>query len=139
MASPQKQKAKKNEAAIVHHQEQVVHYQGPVPPPAIMEKLEGILPGAADRIFSMAEAEQKAAHEHQRNQDAGTIHIIQNEHRQNILALVCAFIVCIVFAVCGTILVLNGFVKTGGGLLGLTMLGVTGSFLARWKHRPLTK
>ncbi len=133
MGKLQKQ-AKKGEATIVH-QEQVVRYQGPVPPPAIMEQLESIMPGAADRIFTMAEKEQAAAHEHQRSYDANAGALIQTEHRQNTLALIFAFVLCLTFSVCGTLLIINGHEVAGGSLIGTTLLGVTSSFLARWKAR----
>ena len=139
MGKVQKQGQKATPAAIVHHQEQVVTYQGPVPPPAIMEKLEAILPGAADRIFTMAEKEQDAAHEHQRHHNANAQALIRNEHWQNIFALACAFVISMTFAICGTILIMHGHTMAGGGLVGATLLGVTGSFLARWKQRQNNK
>ncbi|WP_419604388.1 DUF2335 domain-containing protein [Thiolapillus sp.] len=37
---------------------QVDHFQGPIPAPATLDQYEKILPGAAERIISMAEKEQ---------------------------------------------------------------------------------
>lgn len=38
-------------------------FSGPLPPPSIIAGYEDILPGSADRIFTMAENEQKHRHE----------------------------------------------------------------------------
>ena len=100
-----------------------------------MEKLEQLLPGAADRIFTMAEKDQDAAHEAQRLAHARATQVENNQHTENMTALVMAFVVCIVFAVCGVILVLNGFEKMGASLLGTTLLGVVTSFLYKKKKK----
>lgn len=134
MGKPQKREKKKEPVSLVHQQVQEIHYQGPVPPPAILDRLENLLPGAADRIFTMAEKEQDASHEHQRKQDDGATLIVKNEHSQNMIALIFAFIICLVFVISGTVLVLYGHEKLGAFLIGTTLLGVTSSFLARWKH-----
>lgn len=44
----------------IQHQEQ--RFEGPIPPPAVLQGYEQILPGAAERILRMAE--QQAAHRH---------------------------------------------------------------------------
>lgn len=125
---------KNKQAPTVQNQQhpvsqQIVHgvaYSGPVPPPAVMEQMEKILPGAADRIFKMAEKDQDAQ-----------ISIIQTRdrrvHLENMTALWMAFVVSLVFVGCGTFLVSHGHIKTGASLLGVTLLGVVGSFLYRWK------
>lgn len=38
---------------------QGLFYQGPIPPPEVLEKYEKISPGFADRIVKMAEIEQE--------------------------------------------------------------------------------
>lgn len=114
--------------ARVNFQQQ---YVGPVPPPAIMEKMEAVLPGAADRIFTMAEKDQDAQNAFYKTREANT-------HNEAITALWMAFIICIVFTLCGTTLVLQGYVKTGAVLLGTTLTGVVGSFLYRRRVQPLT-
>lgn len=39
---------------------QMEQWQGPLPPPAVLEKFNQIVPGSADRILKMAENEQRA-------------------------------------------------------------------------------
>lgn len=122
-------------AQIRHTTTQEIHYQGPVPPPAIMEKLEQLLPGAADRIFAMAEKDQQAAHEAQRMAHERAIQLEKDQHSEAMTALVLAFIVCIIFSGGGILLVLNGFEKIGAALLGTTLIGVVSSFLSHKKRK----
>jgi uncharacterized membrane protein len=35
--------------------QQVIHHRGPIPDPETLKKYNEVLPGAADRIFAMAE------------------------------------------------------------------------------------
>lgn len=129
--SPQK---KEQAAHIQHTTTQEIHYQGPVPPPAILEKLEKLLPNAANRIFTMAEKDQDAEHAAQlRAHERAMLHE-KNQHTENMTALVMAFAVCIICTIGGVTLVLNGFEKIGATLIGATMLGVVGSFLRRKKQ-----
>ena len=44
-----------------------VLFQGPLPPPGVVRDYEEIVPGAADRIITMAEKEQKARHQNKRH------------------------------------------------------------------------
>ncbi len=135
MNKPSKQKAQQ----VVHHVEQQVHYQGPIPPPAIMERLETLLPGAADRIFIMAEKDQDAQIAKQERRDANIATIADSEHTENMTALWMAFAVCIVFVICGTILVVAGYEKIGSALIGTTLLGVITSFLSKRKQQSHLK
>ena len=50
-----------------------------------------------------------------------------------------AFTVCLVFVISGTILVIYGHEKIGTALIGTTLLGVIGSFLAKRKSPPPPK
>lgn len=110
-------------------------YQGPVPPPAIMERLERIVPGAADRIITMAEKDQAASHEAAQRSHERAVQAETNEHRERMTALWMAFAICFLFSIGGVALVLHGFEKIGAALICTTLLGVVGSFLNR-KKRP---
>ena len=41
------------------------HWSGPLPPPAVLEKIDQIIPGGADRLLRMAEKEQSMAEKEQ--------------------------------------------------------------------------
>lgn len=61
-------------------------FSGPIPPPDIIEKYERILPGAADRIITMAE--QQATH-----RQAMEKKMIESESRDGLLGIIFAFFI----------------------------------------------
>ncbi|WP_206214347.1 DUF2335 domain-containing protein [Desulfovibrio sp. ZJ369] len=130
--SPQK----KQPPQTIRRTTQGIIYHGPVPPPAIMERLEQIVPGAADRIIAMAEKDQTASHEAAQHAHERAAQIEADEHRENMTALWMAFTICFIFSIGGVALVLHGFEKIGAALICTTLLGVVSSFLSRKKrHR----
>lgn len=56
--APPQQNPNNSIQVATHH----VEFQGPIPPPDILEKYDGIQAGFADRIIKMAEAEQEHRH-----------------------------------------------------------------------------
>lgn len=44
---------------VIHILAETASFAGPLPPPSLYRDYEGVLPGAADRIMTMAETEQK--------------------------------------------------------------------------------
>jgi uncharacterized membrane protein len=52
---------------VVRIAHEVAEFSGPLPPPSYLSEYDAILPGAADRIISMAEAEQKHRHSWERS------------------------------------------------------------------------
>ncbi|MCY3865406.1 MAG: DUF2335 domain-containing protein [Chloroflexi bacterium] len=65
---PQEKRAEFLRAIVAFrlHIEQVEQYSGPIPHPNIVERFEQTLPGSADRILSMAEEQQTANIEYER-------------------------------------------------------------------------
>lgn len=55
-----------NQQQAAHQQVQVSHHQGPLPAPEDLQRYNELLPGAAERIIKMAEAEQQHRHEQER-------------------------------------------------------------------------
>jgi len=64
---PQKQDstppARPGQGRQVQAQITAQHYSGPVPPPEILRGYDQVIPGAAERILEMAEADQRHTHE----------------------------------------------------------------------------
>ena len=58
-----------NESRLAVH-EAVEYFQGPIPPPNVLGEYDKMLPGAADRIVSMAEAQAS----HRRNMEEVELH-----------------------------------------------------------------
>lgn len=83
----------------------------------------------------MAEKDQDAAIESNRRSHERACQQESNRHTESMTALKMAFTICIVFSICGVILILNGFEKIGSVLLGITLIGVVSSFLHQKKRK----
>ena len=103
-----------------------MEFRGPIPPPNIINGYEQILPGAADRILSMAE--QQSAHRQELEKK-----MIKSEARDSLLGVIFAFMLGLGCLVGGAIIVINVPESAGaisGALLGATGIGsLTASFL----------
>lgn len=66
----------KPDAIAVSHQQS---FHGPIPPPALLEHYDKIIPGAAERILAMAESE--TAHRHQQEARAIEANIAVQQHQ----------------------------------------------------------
>lgn len=101
-------------------------FSGPIPHPDTIQKYEEILPGAADRIISMAE--RQASH-----RQAMERKMIEAESRDGLLGVVFAFLLgmgCIVAAVLMVFLVPQNGGAIAGALLGVTGIGsITSNFI----------
>ncbi len=131
-----------DKAGLDHEQKEIVlkaflaqeNYSGPIPHPKIMQGYEDILPGAADRILSMAEEE--AVHRHTVDDRC-----IKTDARDSLLGIIFAFILGMTCVIGGIVVIVKipafmgtvaGLIITGGGLAG-----ILGTFLkgtkATWK------
>lgn len=101
-------------------------FSGPIPHPDIIEKYEQILPGAADRIISMAE--KQASH----RQDMEKM-MIKSEARDGLLGVVFAFLLgvgCLIACVVVVCLVPKSAGAMASAFLGVTGIGsITTSFI----------
>lgn len=94
-------------------------FSGPMPPPSILSGYEKILPGAADRILSMAE--KQSAHRQKMEEK-----MIKTESRDSLLGVLFAFFLgfgCIVVAVVMVIAVPENAGAISGAALGVTGIG----------------
>ena len=76
-------------------------FQGPIPPPAVLEGYEKACPGAADRILSMAEKQS----EHRREMEQK---VVSSEMSSERIGMHYAFILSITLMILGFILLLQG-------------------------------
>lgn len=77
------------------HIEKITHvqtWQGSLPPPETIEKYDKIVPGAAERILSMAESEMKHRH---KSEDK----LLKDRTRLSILSTIFAFLCVILLGV----------------------------------------
>ena len=71
----------------VKHQE-IHQYSGPIPPPAMLEQYDRIVPGAAARILKMAE--DQSAHRQELEKKA-----IGSDVRNSLLGIIAAFVIAL--------------------------------------------
>ncbi len=101
-------------------------FSGPIPHPDIIEKYERILPGAADRIISMAENQATHRQDMERK-------MIESEARDGLLGVVFAFLLgigCLIACVVVVCLVPKSAGAISSAFLGVTGIGsITTSFI----------
>lgn len=109
-------------------------HRGPIPHPRILKGYEEIIPGAADRILSMAESE--AQHRHEIDNKC-----VKADSRDSLLGIISAFIlglscivggILVIIMVPKTIGIVSGTVITGSGLAGILGTFISGT-KATWK------
>lgn len=114
------------QADVVLHSQQSVEtttsWTGPIPPPDVLERYEATLPGAADRIMSMAE--MQLAHRIQLEKK-----VVGGDSSRSYLGLAAAFVLSLV-AICGSILVIvQGHVWAGVTIFGIDIVALAGIFV----------
>ena len=111
---------------VVYQAIREIQFSGPIPPPNIINEYEKILPGAADRILSMAE---KQSHHRQQMEKI----MIQAESRDSLLGIISGFILgigCIVAAIVMAIAypssagVISGAVLGGAGVTSIAVTAI---------------
>lgn len=92
-------------------------FSGPIPPPNIIKGYEDILPGAAERIISMAERQSAHRQEMERV-------MVNAEARDSLLGVCFAFLLGIGCLIASAIIVIYVPEKTGA--ISSAMVGITG-------------
>ena len=113
------QPAESSENEVQTSQGVSLQYSGPIPPPSILEGYERLLPGAADRILSMAEKEQQ--HRHQLEKDESVDNRLTVKR-----GAIFAFIITLSVVACGTYVIAIG--KSGAGIA--VILGALASLVS---------
>ena len=101
----------------------------PIPPPGDFERYEAILPGAADRILTMAEKAQGRRHDRARMALETERLVVQGESRRSFLGVVAAFIISLLCIGGGVYLIANGQVWAGTALVGFDLAGLVAVFI----------
>lgn len=92
-------------------------FSGPIPPPNIMRGYEEILPGAADRILSMAERQSQHRQDMEKK-------IVEAEARDSYHGVWFAFIMGMTSLACGTAVAL--LIREGSGVIMGSIFGAAG-------------
>jgi uncharacterized membrane protein len=74
---------------IVSEQTTLVHHQGPLPHPALLKQYDDVVPGAAERIITMAENQAQ----HRQELEAS---VIRTDTLKSLLGMVFGFLIALV-------------------------------------------
>lgn len=97
-------------------------FEGPLPPPDMLEHYNNVVPGAAERILAMAEKNG----DHRR---ALETYVIRAEHRRSMTGTLVGGVVALAIIICGTIVTLEGYPEVGLTMVALDIAGIAGSFV----------
>lgn len=122
-------------------------FQGPTPPPEIMERYEALVPGTAQRLFKLAEDE--SLHRRTMESQANTANIFAQEKQLSIadyqsratfksdsigqIAGILVSLSCVAGAV---FLAMNNHEWVAGGLAAIPTAAVIQAFFAKRPHHP---
>ena len=100
----------------------VTAFQGPLPPPELMERYNQIVPGAAERILGLFESQVQ-------HRQALEKAVIQSDVGDSRLGLYLGFFVSVVVVIGGVICVLSGYTATGGIIAAIPVPVLAGVFV----------
>ncbi len=106
----------------------VSQFSGPLPPSSELANYENVLPGAADRILTMAENEQKGRIKAQRSE----LRMLFISH---IIGQVFAFLLGLGGISAGFYLILQGHDVSGLGVLISSLAAIVGAFVYKQRKQ----
>jgi len=110
----------------------VTAFQGPLPPPELMEKYNQIVPDAAERIIVLFESQVQ----HRQSLEKA---VIQSDVRDSRLGLYLGFFVSVVAIIGGVICVLSGYTTTGGIIAAIPVPVLASVFVYGSSNRRLER
>jgi uncharacterized membrane protein len=119
---------------LVSEQTTLVHHQGPLPPPAILKQYDEVVPGAAERIMTMAENQAQ----HRQELEAS---VIRTDNLKSLLGMFFGFIIALVGFGGGLIAAFSGQPFWGGAVSIGTLASVVIAFIygTRTRERELQR
>jgi uncharacterized membrane protein len=103
-------------------------FSGPLPHPSILAEYDGIVPGAAERILTMAESQSQ----HRQNLERA---VIESDIKNSRLGLHYGLLIGLTAVIGGTICIVSGY-QIGGSIIGGTGLtGLVGVFVYGSRQR----
>ena len=103
---------------------QMESFSGPLPHPAILQRYDEAVPGAADRIIAMAEREQRHRISMEQTSMEKSLQIAK-------VGQWLGFILLLLLIGVATYLTATGFAVVGGVIFGTTVLGIAVIFVLR--------
>lgn len=110
-------------------------HEGPLPPPRVLQGYEQVLPGAAERLFVMAEKEQ--SHAHQLNEKMVDGMTAQSRTGQSMGFFIAIFglLVGFICMMAGGYWINSTLIITGGGVIGVDLIALVALFLKTAGHQ----
>lgn len=125
--------------ALPHHQTGALHQNvqlalrsGPLPPPADLKAYETILPGAAERILSMAEKQSA----HRQGLESRAIYV---EGRNSLLGIMAGWFLGTLGLLVGGFSIYAGHDVAGATIGGISLASLVGTFIYGTKERRLER
>lgn len=122
MNKPAKPKNATKQQTINRVQVSASSYSGPLPPPEILEYYDKIIPGGADRIFSLVE--KQAAHRQGLERS-----VLKSDSINSIMGTICGFLIGVISILAGTYCITQGHEWSGSFLGGSGLTGLVGVFV----------
>lgn len=97
-------------------------YEGPLPPPAMLERYEEVIPGSANRILEMAEKQT----EHRINIEKTAV---GGDSKRSYFGLAAGFVLSAMVILGGVYLIANDHDWAGVSLIGVNLVGLAGVFV----------
>ncbi|MDO4711377.1 MAG: DUF2335 domain-containing protein [Peptostreptococcaceae bacterium] len=113
---------KDGKAVLEHRSYSEAHFSGPIPPPSVLEGYEKILPGAADRILTMAENQSK----HRMSLENK---VIGSKIRDGRLGMILGFVLASMISSIGGFVIWSGQSVVGYATILTAMGGLIGAFI----------
>lgn len=104
------------------------HHAGPIPPAETLAGYEDVVPGAAKRVFDMAERDQEAFIESQRAQQI-------SDNRFRLTSYIGGFIALVLILATGSILAFHGHEASSLAAFGMGAVSIIGVFVNAWKQK----
>jgi len=101
---------------------QAVEYSGPLPPPAVLQRYDQVVPGAAERILRMAEDQS-------RHRQALESVVVRSGSRDSLLGIMAASTTCLGFLWLTYYAISRGHVLTGSFLGTVNIVGLVSVFV----------
>ena len=120
-----KKQNKRNGSLQINSRTQIMqasYSSGPLPSADQLERYDIVLPGAANRIITMAEEQSKHRQELEKT-------VIKSNARDSLLGVIFAFVLCLSTIIIGGILAFNDHGTTGLIFCGVGLASLAGTFI----------
>lgn len=129
-ANKQQPAQQQSTLAVSHTQQQ---FSGPIPPPSILADYDALIPGAADRILTIFEAQTNHRHDIELRTTRANVGIARANICERRIGQMLAFIMGLALTAATVYLAMNNHDWVAGILGGTTMLGAITAFMAQRK------